>query len=485
MDRFRVACCNPRVRLLTTLAFLGLGLLLGGCSSSSKAKTAADADVKDEPGWDSGSNQASGGGTAPQTTGNPSGPSVVNYPAFEVLRDGSSVISIQVRGPVQVSEQKAQGRIIYSLNGVAVPEKVNRLPMLTQHFPTQVTSITLEQGTGTGANLIIDLREPSTSTFKLTKNEAGTMLTIALPRSAKYSQSDKTDDPTSFERPSDAPGDDVVGAENEDQAAEGYSKETERRRRKSKRQPKPYVERPLTLPYRTLAPDVAVSLAGVDDNDPVSYLSSGVRYGIIDEFEIEATPHAFRLTPNPAFAYPSLGFTAGYTGHVFEIAGRARFFIPVDSALPGGDAGNNGALMLGAPMAIHLDRWGRIDTGGFVTLYLPKSGGDVVAGLIQQQASPFYTDAGVPLNFLFQPDPAFWFGIHHGFSVYDFNEAGETFALPLGVELGITASDDFNPIADFSVRADLPRLLLPGRDGDLSDENVYQLAAWFRWFYHL
>ncbi|MBL8744536.1 MAG: hypothetical protein JNK04_25685, partial [Myxococcales bacterium] len=274
---------------------------------------------------------------------------------------------------------------------------------------------------------------------------------------------------------------------------EDYEKESERRRRKSKRQPKPYVPRPLTLPHKTLAPDVSIAVSGYDQGDPTAVLSSGIRYGIIDEFEIEATPHAFRLSPDGAWAYPSLGFTAGYTGHVFEIAGRVRYFIGIDTEV---NDISGGVLLLGAPMAIHMGEWGRIDTGGFVTLsfdtllFASAVGGvtaaqDVRAALVNSNASPFYTDAGIPFNLLFQPVPELWFGIRHGLSIYDFDQAGETLSLPLGAEIGITASDDFNPVADFAVRADLPQLFMPGRDGDVVEEKRYQLAAWFRWYYHL
>lgn len=130
---------------------------------------------------------ASPGASNAPVTGDPTGAPVVNYPAFEVLRDGRSVISIQVRGPVQVSEQKVEGRIVYALSGIAVPEKVNRLPLVTQYFPTQVTSVMIEQ-TPTGANVVVDLREPATSTFATRRNEAGTLVSITIPRSKKYSE---------------------------------------------------------------------------------------------------------------------------------------------------------------------------------------------------------------------------------------------------------------------------------------------------------
>ena len=160
--------------LLTSLA-------LTGCHATVAHKPTEPATDLPE-----GSGSGSTSGTAgAQVTGTPSGPPVVNYPGFEVVRDGSSVVSIQVRGPVQVTEQRVEGRIVYSLTGVAVPERVNRLPLVTQYFATQVTSVTVEQTTG-GANLVLELREPATSTFSLKQNEAGTLLTIVVPRSEKY-----------------------------------------------------------------------------------------------------------------------------------------------------------------------------------------------------------------------------------------------------------------------------------------------------------
>lgn len=481
------------MRTRSTSILFGFALFAIGCSSrQAKPATAEDAATTDagDPG-----DAAPTRRSAPNV-GNPSGPPVVSFPSFEVHNDGRSVVTLQVRGQVQVTEQKAEGRIIYALGGVNVPEKVNRLPLETRHFPTQVSAVTVEQ-TAAGANLIIDLREPAKPTYKITQNEEGSLLSVSIPRSEKYGVKDPATDPDNFERPRDAKdGDTVDGDRPTDTIGEGgnesESKETARRRRRSRRQPKPYVERSLTLPYKTLSPDIAVSSHGYDRGNPEVYLTSGIRWGIIDEVELEFTPHSFRLTPDPSYIYPSFGITAGYTGHVFEIAGRARYFLPIDTDL--GLINAFGALQLGAPMAIHLSKWGRIDTGAFV--YLDFDGrsvfpsdltvtGDVRAGLIQRQASPLVVDPGIPFYFMFQPVPELWFGIHHGLSIFDFGAAGDTFALPLGAEIGITASNDFNPVADLGIRADLPQFFLFGRDGDVVEEKLYQLGLWFRWYHHL
>lgn len=471
-----------------------MALLAAGCRTSAEAQSADDAQADiptDEP-VTTGS-RARG---EPRTTGVPSGPSVVSYPGFEVLPDGRSVVTVQVRGPVNITEQKAEGRIVYVLSGVAVPDKVNTLPLLTQHFPSQVTSVTIEQTPG-GALLLIDLREPSKSTFKVHQNEAGNLVTISLPRSERWGSTDPANDPTNFEQPTESTdtSSDFVEDSSADGAPEDYKRERERRRRKSKRQPKPYVMRPLTLPHKTIAPDISVSAGGFGARDQRVFLASGIRWGIIDQVEIEVTPNAFRLSPNPAYVFPSLGITAGYTGHTFEIAGRARYFVGVDS-----DSGvTAGALLLGVPMAIHLSRWGRIDTGAFVTLDFENSletplstfgmvGGtaasDFAVGLFNTPASPLYFDSGIPFHFLFQPVEEFWFGVHHGLTILDFENASETIALPLGAEIGLTASNDYNPTADLGFRIDLPMFIVPGRD-DVIEEDAYELGVWFRWYHHL
>jgi hypothetical protein len=169
------------------LSFVTLASLAGCSKPPPKSAGAEGLDIPIERGP-----SAVEPGSRTNVTGEPSGAPVVNYPAFEVLRDGTSLVTVQVRGPVQVTEQKVEGRIVYSFQGVAVPEKVNRLPLATQHFPTQVTSVMLEQ-TPSGANVVIDLREPATSTFSTRRNEAGTLVSIVVPRSQKYGAEAKVD----------------------------------------------------------------------------------------------------------------------------------------------------------------------------------------------------------------------------------------------------------------------------------------------------
>lgn len=507
-SRARAVIASVRVHGLCRLSLLPLllgvsGLL--GCQGSAKveAKTGDDVEAEANAKWEG----SDGDDTKPRgpgvDAGTASGPPLVTYPGFEVMPDGRSVVTVTVRGPVTVTEQKAEGRLVYILSGVAVPEKVNRLPLLTQHFPTQVTSVTVEQIAG-GAQLVIDLREPSKATHRVTKTEGGgSLVTIALPRSEKYGKTALgTDDPNSFERPGEAPEQDAVAAIDETgtEIPENAAAETERRRKKSKRQPKAYSMRSLTVPRGTLAPDFGLSISGIGQGTPTTFLTSGIHIGIVDQFEMEATIHSHRLSNNPSdvigggwLVLPSIGMTGGYTGHVFEIGGRLRYFTGVDTGL---NAAGPGGLLLGVPTAIHLGTWGRIDTGAFVTFDFDGDlqnarnlGGGfasgMAVGLYDQQASPFYLDSGIPLKFIFNPSEDVWLGVHHGFAIYDFDFATETLALPLGGEIGITASDDYNPIADLLFRVDFPQFFAPGNDNDLVNEDWYQVGIFFRWFHHL
>lgn len=103
-----------------------------------------------------------------------------------------------------------------------------------------------------------------------------------------------------------------------------------------------------TLAHKTLAPNIAISLSGQGTDNSSTILSGGIRYGIIDQLEVEANPHAFRLQPSGAYAYPSLGLTAGYTGHAFEMAGaRATSSASTARNL---DNVNGGELLVGFPI---------------------------------------------------------------------------------------------------------------------------------------
>ncbi len=487
------------MRASSSIGPFGLTLaLLTGCNSSVQvsAKASADAstDVRSEVATEptAPAADASTPSAPPPANTTPSadsGPPIVTYPGFEVLPDGRSVVSVTMRGNVPVSQQSGQGRVVFALSGVSVPDKVNRLPLLTQHFPTQISAITVEQATG-GANLVIELREPSQPSFKVSQLDNTTMLTVVFPKSEQWSSktgpaappaaaADSSAASTASTEAPASPVDDGLPSTPAGDGDEQESEETRRRRQRSKRQPRNYASRYLTLPYDTLAPDVGVSILGLQEDAAVANLNGSIRWGLINELEVEATPVAVRLAPDTAYAAPSIGATGGFTQGTFEIAARLRYFFGIDTAAGGV---GSGALTAGIPARVHLGESVQMNLGAFVTAGLDSG---AAVGLYERTASPAYVDPGVPLHFVFQLGDITWLGAKTGLSIFDFDAVDETLSIPVGVELGFTQSDDYNPVGDLGIRADLPQLIRPGALLDVFSPSIFGVGVWYRWYYHL
>ena len=347
-----------------------------------------------------------------------------------------------------------------------------------------------------GANVIVELREPSTSTHETSKIEGGTRLTITLPRSEKFgeptegtlSQGATWEEGETGERRRHkrAGENDVTTA---DDTKEGGEKKHTKR---ADRQPIPYVERHLTLSYTTLAPDVGISGQGAGPGNPSVFLSSGIHFGIIDQIEVEATPNSFRLSPNAGFTEPSIGATFAFFQLAVEMAGRARFYIPLDTARPGlkGDP----ILELALPFIFHLGPLAKIDTGINFTLDFknPVTNG-LTEGLYEPLPSPVVEEPGIPFKVVFQPVKAFWVGAGTGLTIKRFDVVADTIGIPLGFQAGITTYDAKRPNADLGIRFDWPSLFTPGQSAGGAcipscskvHGDVYQFAAWLRWYYYI
>ncbi len=495
-------------------ALLGGGLALlaltsaVGCQSSIQVKTASEGEAAEATQAEATSKGPQGKGIGDVVR---SGQPTVTYPGFEVLPDGKSVLTVQVSGNVEVTEQKADGRLVYFVKGAAVPYKVNRLPLVTTNFATQVSRVQLEQVDG-GANVIVELREPATPTHDVSKIEGGTLLSVIFPKSERFGEFGTPINPADAKRGKTVDEDDAGQGDGRHRKRHGKKDDEEKediladkdsddkndeegtkRRKRHERQVVPFVERHLTVGWHTLAPDIAISLFGVGKANPAVFLTSGIRIGIIDTLEIEATPHSFRLAPNGGYYLPSVGATWNFVQTTpFDMGVRARFFIPADSH-PNTDPG--ALLVGGVPIIIHLGSVAKIDTGAMVSAQLtgPKgvapfgiasAGGKV--GLVELTPSPFYAQPGIPLKFVFQPAEAAFLGVGTGLSIYDFKAVGETTAIPLGLTAGVTTSSKKDrPTADFGLNFDWPYFVTPGKAGDKVGENIYELAAWLRWYYYL
>lgn len=144
-------------------------------------------------------NSASGSLTAtkPATTDAPAKPSkrtarkakkrqivkgpVASFPAFRVLPDGSTRIHVEVSAKVGVDERKAEGRLAYRLKGASVPVQTNLLPLETSFFRTPVARATLVEVGDEDIELVVELRQPSTATYKVVDTDAGMILQVDFP----------------------------------------------------------------------------------------------------------------------------------------------------------------------------------------------------------------------------------------------------------------------------------------------------------------
>jgi len=107
---------------------------------------------------------------------------VANFPGFRMLSAGESRVSVEISEKVDVTEHKAEGRIAYRMKGVSVPTKTNRLPLETMFFQTPVGRIQLVELDEGDVDLVIELRQASTPTYKLAEAESGFVLEVDFPK---------------------------------------------------------------------------------------------------------------------------------------------------------------------------------------------------------------------------------------------------------------------------------------------------------------
>lgn len=109
---------------------------------------------------------------------------VANFPSFRVLPDGSSRIHVQISEKTIVAERKAEGRLAYRIKGASVPVRTNLLPLVTSFFRTPVSRVTLVEAGDEDVELVVELRQPSTATYKVVDTDAGMILQVDFPAPA-------------------------------------------------------------------------------------------------------------------------------------------------------------------------------------------------------------------------------------------------------------------------------------------------------------
>jgi hypothetical protein len=120
-----------------------------------------------------------GKGHAVHTPGAP----IAGGAAFYRLDDGSTRVSVEVSEKVPVAENRAQGRLIYRLKGVFIPERTNTLPLVTGYFATPVDRAQLVQD-GADVELVIDLRDATAPTHRVVETSRGMVLQVDFPKVA-------------------------------------------------------------------------------------------------------------------------------------------------------------------------------------------------------------------------------------------------------------------------------------------------------------
>lgn len=107
---------------------------------------------------------------------------MATYPAFRMMDGGSSRIFVGISRKVDVSEHKAQGRLVYRMQGAEVLSRTNQLPLDTSFFATPVGRVRLVQQ-GSDVDLVIDLREAVDVQHRIEETRDGVVLVVDFPPS--------------------------------------------------------------------------------------------------------------------------------------------------------------------------------------------------------------------------------------------------------------------------------------------------------------
>lgn len=106
---------------------------------------------------------------------------IATFPAFRMMEGGGSRVFVGVNRKVTVTEHKAQGQIVYRLQGVSVSSRTNQLPLDTSFFATPVSRVRLLPQ-GEDLDLVIELRKAVDVQYKLEEQRDGVVLSVDFPK---------------------------------------------------------------------------------------------------------------------------------------------------------------------------------------------------------------------------------------------------------------------------------------------------------------
>ncbi len=108
---------------------------------------------------------------------------VATYPGFRMLDGGGSRVLVTLSKKVAVTETKAPGKLTYKIQGVQVPTRTNRLPLLTGFFATPVSRAELVEHDA-DVDLVIEVKDATGVTYRVVENDRGAELQVDFPKLA-------------------------------------------------------------------------------------------------------------------------------------------------------------------------------------------------------------------------------------------------------------------------------------------------------------
>ena len=102
------------------------------------------------------------------------------FPGFRLLEGGGSRVFVKIEGKVGVTERRGRGQFVVALLGVSVPSRNDRRPLDTSFFPTPVSQVRLVPHEG-GADLVIELKQPSEMKLRVEELRDGVVVMIDFP----------------------------------------------------------------------------------------------------------------------------------------------------------------------------------------------------------------------------------------------------------------------------------------------------------------
>ena len=250
--------------------------------------------------------------------------------------------------------------------------------------------------------------------------------------------------------------------------------------------PLSYVERPLTLPRFTLAPELNIiiehglseSCLGLTGGSPLCVgVEAGAAFGITKDLEVGATVLSFKSQPGLGFGYsePQLRGTYRFLSGQFELGVqlRATFLVSYGAGV---------ILQPSVPMLLHLGKVARLDLnpgfdfrlrGGCLGNGCAATGGNAVG-------------FELPIRFAIDIIEPLHVGANTGIFINDFGHAKEAAAIPLGLFAGYAIGGK-RPIVDIDPFFQWRNFVTPGGgvNGDKINPGNFQVGVEARGYIYL